>query len=270
MLPERRVWQQVNFAVDANPARAAWWLARLRIAELAERLPAQVSGGQAQRVSLARALSRGPRLVLLDEPFSALDTAVRHELREELHRLQYEAGLSTVLVTHDPEEAAMLADEILVIDNGQLLQAGPCTEVFRHPASPEIARLLRIDNVRPGVAAGGGVIEASVVDGGRGIRLDTSSNSPTGTPVLWSVHPNAVIVEPDGPYPATVVDVTNLGSLRVLTLEFDGGLELRAWSHPTEQPQRDAPCRVKIDPDRVSVWAHDARSAPVWTAGGVG
>ncbi|MBO0728251.1 MAG: ATP-binding cassette domain-containing protein [Acidimicrobiaceae bacterium] len=259
LLPERRVWQQVNFAVDANPARAAWWLARLRIAELAERLPAEVSGGQAQRVSLARALSRDPRLVLLDEPLSALDTAVRHELREELHRLQDEAGLSTVLVTHDPEEAAMLADEILVIDNGQLLQAGPCTDVFRHPASPEIARLLRIDNVRPGIAAGGGVIEVSVADGQPGIRLDTSTDTPSGTPVLWSVHPNAVIVDPAGPYRATVADVTNLGSLRVLTLEFDGGLELRAWSLLAGRPQRDEPCRVSIEPDRVSVWNQDPR-----------
>jgi len=254
LLPERKVWQQVNFPVDAIPARAAWWLRKLRIHDLAARLPTELSGGQAQRVSLARALSRDPHLVLLDEPFSALDVPVRHELREELHRLQYEAGLSTVLVTHDPEEAAMLADEILVISEGRLLQGGPCAEVFRYPASPEIARLLRVDNVRRGVAAGDGMIEVS------GTTLNTSSDFPSGTPVLWSVHPNAVAVVPDGRYGARIADVTSRGALTVLTVELDGGVDLRAWSLGTGLPEREERCRVNIDPKSVSVWSPDSPS----------
>jgi molybdate transport system permease protein len=257
LLPERSVWQQVNFAVDAIPARGLWWLAKLRISELAERMPAQLSGGQAQRVSLARALSRDPQLVLLDEPFSALDAPVRHELREELHRLQYEAGLSTVLVTHDPEEAAMLADEILVLAEGRLLQAGRCSEVFHYPASPEIARLLRIDNVFQGVAAGDGIIEVRATDGQVGLRVDTSTDLPAGTPVLWSVHPNQIVLEPNGPYRAKLSDVSSLGSMSVLTIELDGGPELRAWSLRTDHPQRDEPCRVRITSDSVRVWRPD-------------
>jgi ABC-type sulfate/molybdate transport systems ATPase subunit len=114
----------VTFGVRADPARAAWWLDTLHLNDLTDRYPEQLSGGQRQRVSLARALAGGPGVLLLDEPFSALDAPVRDELRRELRRLQREAGLSTVLVTHDPEEAAILEDEILIVANGQVLQAG--------------------------------------------------------------------------------------------------------------------------------------------------
>jgi ABC-type sulfate/molybdate transport systems ATPase subunit len=86
-------------------------------------------------------------VVLLDEPFSALDAPVRAELRRELRRLQREVNLSTVLVTHDPEEAAMLADEIMVVSDGQVLQSGSCRDVYQRPASVEIGRLLGIDNL---------------------------------------------------------------------------------------------------------------------------
>ena len=158
LFPDRTVWQQVLFATGADPALAAWWLRTLHLEDLRDRLPGQISGGQRQRVALARALAHQPRLVLLDEPFNALDAPVRDELRRELRRLQAQTGLSTVLVTHDPEEAALLADEILVIDEGRLLQAGPRAEVFNRPASPQVARLLGIPNLSPGTVAEPGAI----------------------------------------------------------------------------------------------------------------
>jgi molybdate transport system permease protein len=130
--------------VDADVGLGSWWLKTLGLDGLEDRLPHQLSGGQRQRVSLAQAFSRSPRLVLLDEPFSALDAPVREELRRELRRLQRDAGLSTVLVTHDPQEAAFLADEIVVIADGQILQSGPSREVYHRPASPTVARLLGI------------------------------------------------------------------------------------------------------------------------------
>ena len=173
MFPGRTAWQQVLFAAGADPALAAWWLRTLRLDGLEGRLPGELSGGQRQRVALARALSFRPRLVLLDEPFSALDAPVREELRRELRRLQREAGLSTVLVTHDPEEAALLADEILVVDEGRLLQAGPRAEVFARPASPQVARLLGIPNLIRATVAEPGVLAvgapgAPAADGGTG------------------------------------------------------------------------------------------------------
>src|SRR6185437_11398979 len=161
MFPGRTAWQQVLFAAGASPALAAWWLRTLRLDGLEGRLPGELSGGQRQRVGLARALSFRPRLVLLDEPFSALDAPVREELRRELRRLQRDAGLSTVIVTHDPEEAALLADEILVVDDGRLLQAGPRAEVFARPASPQVARLLGIPNLIPGTVHAPGTLDVA-------------------------------------------------------------------------------------------------------------
>ena len=108
-----------SLAEDATPERAAFWLDRLHLEGLQDHFPDEISGGQRQRVALAQALCRSPEILLLDEPFSALDTPVRRELRRELRRLQHNTGLATVLVTHDPEEAAFLADEVIVISDGQ-------------------------------------------------------------------------------------------------------------------------------------------------------
>src|SRR5699024_2324502 len=124
----------------------------------------ELSGGQRQRVAIAQALARSPRLLLLDEPFSSLDAVVRDDLRMQLRRLQHEANLSTVLVTHDPEEAALLADEILVISDGRLMQAGKTADVYRRPASPEVAQLLGIPNLVPGRMQQAGMLRAGTVD----------------------------------------------------------------------------------------------------------
>ena len=115
------------------------------------RYPEELSGGQQRRVALARALASEPRVLLLDEPFTGLDAPVRDRLRRQLRALQRETGLSTVIVTHDPEEAAMLAEEIIVLSDGRILQAGPREEVFARPRSPEVAGLLGIANTHTGV-----------------------------------------------------------------------------------------------------------------------
>jgi molybdate transport system permease protein len=142
LLPGVSVWRQVNFGVGTDPRQASRWIARLGISDLLDRTPDQLSGGQRQRVALARALAYQPDLLLLDEPFSALDRPVREELRLELRRLQQEAGVASVLVTHDCDEAALLAGDIVVIENGRALQAGTREEVFSAPASDRVARLL--------------------------------------------------------------------------------------------------------------------------------
>jgi molybdate transport system permease protein len=142
LLPGLSVWQQVNFGVGTDPQTASRWITRLGLAELVERTPTELSGGQRQRVALARALAYEPDLLLLDEPLSALDRPVREELRLELKRLQDEAGVATVLVTHDSDEAALLAGDIIVIEGGRALQAGTREQVFSAPATDRVARLL--------------------------------------------------------------------------------------------------------------------------------
>jgi molybdate transport system permease protein len=178
LLPGLSVWRQVNFGVGTDPWQASRWIARLGITELLDRTPDQLSGGQRQRVALARALAYEPDLLLLDEPLSALDRPVREELRLELQRLQQEAGVTSVLVTHDWDEAALLAGDIVVIEDGRALQAGTHEEVFAAPASDRVARLL-VRSEYPGE-----VIAARELEGATelALRLDSGAELTTRVP----------------------------------------------------------------------------------------
>ena len=262
LIPTQTVWQQVMFGVHADGPLAAWWLQTLHLEELSERYPQQLSGGQRQRVSLARALACAPEVVLLDEPFSALDAPVRDELRRELRALQRGAGLSTVLVTHDPEEAAILADEIIVVCDGHVLQAGPLVEVYRRPASPAVAKLLGIGNLCEGVVAADGAVLAGSVS------LKVATPLPHGATVFWSVAPERVQISrlSAGPatatttgavptaHPAIVTDVIDLGAIVELTLHLKGGPELRSRSSDPVVTTAGAECLVSLDPEAVIVW----------------
>ncbi len=259
LIPGRTVWQQAVFGVNTDPARAAWWLQTLHLGDLYDRYPEQLSGGQRQRVSLARALARDPRIVLLDEPFSALDAPVRSELRREVRRLQHETGLSTVLVTHDSEEAAMLADEIVVITDGRVLQAGPRATVYRRPASVEVGRLLGIDNLLAGYAGDDGALVTS--DG----PIEVVTGFPAGARVLWRALPEGIRLTPtvgDGARrpgtvelgTGTVTDVIDLGRVIELTVAVAPGLQLRARSVADLGLEAGSTCRVDVDADAVSVW----------------
>jgi molybdate transport system permease protein len=261
LMPGRTVWQQAVFGVHADPARAAWWLETLHLDGLLDRLPEQLSGGQRQRVSLARALAGDPRVVLLDEPFSALDAPVRAELRRELRRLQRDVNLSTVLVTHDPQEAAMLADEIIVVRDGQVLQSGRCRDVYQRPASAEIGRLLGIDNLFEGVARASG-IPAGLVTG-----------LPAGARLMWQVPPEALRIRlgpsPSGGNgaavdlgPGRVTDVIDLGRTVEVVVDLSSGIELRARTLDVPDLSAGSACWVETDPDAVSVWPEPAGQLP--------
>ena len=136
-------------------ARVAEMLALVRLEGFADRRPHQLSGGQQQRVALARCLAPHPRLLLLDEPLSALDRNLRIETRGELARLQRRLGTSFILVTHDQEEALTLADRIGVMQHGRLAQVGTPAEVYERPTSRFVAEFLGAANILPAVAAGG-------------------------------------------------------------------------------------------------------------------
>lgn len=127
--------------------RVAELLAMVQLSDKAGHYPAQLSGGQQQRVALARALIVEPKLCLLDEPLSNLDAALRVRMRGELKRLQRELGTTMVFVTHDQEEALILADSIAVMSEGELLQLGSAEEVFRHPANDYIASFLGLNDI---------------------------------------------------------------------------------------------------------------------------
>jgi len=247
LFPHLDVWRQLTFAPDADRALARYWLARLGLEELAHRRPAELSGGQRQRVALGRALSRAPGLLLLDEPLSALDAPVRTQLRRHLRTLQHELAATTIVVTHDPEEAALLADELLVLEHGRLVQAGPTTEVLAHPASPHVAELLGIPNIHAGVAVEGGAIETD------GVRIAVAGRIEPGRRLTWSVRPDMIDVIADGPLEATVLDVAELPTLHEATLQLAPALTLVVHD-PATRLRPGMRCRIAMAPEAVRTW----------------
>jgi spermidine/putrescine transport system ATP-binding protein len=135
-------------------SRVAEALEMVKLAEFGARLPAQLSGGQQQRVALARALAPKPRVLLLDEPLSALDLKLRKQMQGELKRLQGETGISFVLVTHDQEEALAMSDRIAVMRGGDVLQIGAPREIYDNPQSRFVADFIGESNLLPGVELG--------------------------------------------------------------------------------------------------------------------
>jgi len=136
----------------------------IRLTNHGDRYPSQLSGGQRQRVALARALAARPRVLLLDEPFGALDAKVRHELRQWLRRLHDEIHVTSVFVTHDQEEAFEVADQVVVMNNGQVEQAGTPAEVFEHPQNAFVMDFLgNVNRFRGRVEAGKAVVPGMAV-----------------------------------------------------------------------------------------------------------
>jgi molybdate transport system permease protein len=249
LFPHLTVWQQVMFGVGADPGLGAHWLARFGLGGLEHRFPGELSGGQRQRVALAQALARAPDLLLLDEPFSSLDTPVRHELRSELRRLQRETGLSTVLVTHDPQEAAALADEVVVLTDGRVLQSGATAALFARPASPDVARLIGMRNIRRGRVRGVDAVEASTLM----LAVETGDLAP-GTELWWCVPAEQVVIGPAGRYPAVVVDRADLGVTSEVVVALAPGLELEAVTPSGPGPEVGAACRVDLPPGSIRLW----------------
>ena len=169
---------------------AARWLERVGLAAWAKARPRTLSGGQAQRVALARALATGPELLLLDEPLAALDAATRLHVRAELGRHLHDYPGHTLLVTHDPLDAMVLADRLVVLEHGEVVQQGPPVEVARRPRTDYVADLVGL-NLYRGTARGTSV----ALDGGGAFTVA----APTTGPVHVVFPPTAVSLHPDHP-----------------------------------------------------------------------
>jgi molybdate transport system ATP-binding protein len=151
LFPHLTVAQNVGYGVGRaeRQGQVATILETFGLVGLDNRYPAQLSGGQQQRVALARAIVCRPRLLLLDEPLSALDGPTREQLRLELRRWLADCNAPAVIVTHDRTEAIALADTVVVLDNGRVCQSGPVNEVFTRPADLSIARIVGIETIEP-------------------------------------------------------------------------------------------------------------------------
>jgi putative spermidine/putrescine transport system ATP-binding protein len=202
-------------------SRAAELLELVGLADKGERFPHQLSGGQQQRIALARALALRPRVLLLDEPLSALDAKVRLTLREEIRRLQQELGITTLFVTHDQEEALSIADRVAVMRAGRLEQCAEPGELYGRPATAFVAEFVGTTSRIPGRLSGESV---EVL----GQRLPAEGTPPATAEVDVLVRPEAVHVTADESGDAQVIATAFLGATTRLTVRLADGTEVKA------------------------------------------
>lgn len=200
---------------------------------LEKRYPGQLSGGQQQRVALARALAREPAILLLDEPFSAVDQVTRRKLRRELARLRQNLNIPIVLVTHDLDEARMLADRMCILHDGVLLQTGTPAEVFSRPANAEVARLVDIGNLFSGevVRHDADKCVTYLKWGKYELECRFQNEFAPGTKVDWVIPPDSIILhrrdrpsrgEHENPVEGIVEQVIELGVNSSILINVSG------------------------------------------------
>jgi putative spermidine/putrescine transport system ATP-binding protein len=196
LFPHMRVWENVAYPLrvreitpNERRLRAAAMLELVGLTGLADRLPAQLSGGQQQRVALARALVFGPRALLLDEPLSALDAATRVTMRDEIRRIQRAQNIATLLITHDQDEALSLADRIVLMRDGRIVQSGSPHEIYDRPADAFVAGFIGRANLLDGHA-----IDALTVDTPIGRLATLPHGRAAGSALRLLVRPERVEV----------------------------------------------------------------------------
>ncbi|MGN6579228.1 MAG: ABC transporter ATP-binding protein/permease [Bordetella sp.] len=247
LFPHMTVARQLAFPVAADAAGARYWLDHLGLTSLTQHLPAQLSFGQRQRVALARALTQHSQLLLFDEPFSALDTPRRRLLQASLRALQRDIDAVTIVVTHDPDEAALLADEILVLEHGRTLQAGPVHELYARPASARVAELLGLPNIGEGIVRDDGAIDTQA---GLVLRPNACSYA-VGSLVMWRVAPDGIHATDQGTYIGRIENLQLRRGERYAQVRIGGVvLDTRA----DESTFDNTPVRLHIDSSSISIW----------------
>ena len=212
----------------------------VRLSGFDGRRPGQLSGGQQQRVALARAIVTKPRVLLLDEPLSALDRRLRQEMQTELRRIQRESGLTTIFVTHDQEEALTLSDRVAILDGGRIVQEGLPAEVYERPASVFAASFLGDANLFAGPVRDGGVVAAC------GLVRTADALPAAGTEAVVAVRPEKMALlapgaaaSEDNSLTATVTEVVYAGAASTVLLRGPGGAEIKVFAHNRDaEPRR--------------------------------
>jgi iron(III) transport system ATP-binding protein len=252
LFPHLTVAENVAFGLPRGAARRGWVAAalqRMGLDALADCYPHTLSGGQAQRCALLRALAPEPQVLLLDEPFSGLDVTRRAQVREQTLALLREAGVATLIVTHDPEEAMFMADRLWLMNEGVLVQGGTPAETYLHPKSPFVAALFGPLNRLDGIVRDGRV---------------ATPLGPVHAPGMAEAAAARVLVRPEGIRVATgaghgrVVTARLLGRCSHLRLAVDGAAEpLQALVPGVFLPEQGAVVSVGLDPAHAFVFAAD-------------
>lgn len=262
LFPHLDIIGNVTFGLLGRPEKIARrrgmdMLGQVGMTEHASKYPHMLSGGQQQRVALARALAPEPKLLLLDEPFSGLDTNLRGQIREETLNVLKQSGVATLMVTHDPEEAMFMADRIKILgNNGRILQSGRPHEIYYHPRHEFVAKLFGLMNSYEAVVKGGGV---EIPLG----RLPAPGRDD-GCKVEVLIRPEGIILESDrdiGP-PVEVVSTHLLGHDNIVRVRLkDGGStedvakELYVRIHHTFEPELSERITASIDPEYAFIFS---------------
>jgi len=232
LFPNLTVKKNVAYGLENRRERRAKIDARVRellelvgLPDQGDKYPAQLSGGQQQRVALARALATSPGLLLLDEPLSALDAKVRVHLRHEVRTLQRHVGVTTIMVTHDQEEALTMADRIVVMNHGVIEQVGTPLEIYREPKTAFVADFIGTMNFVKGTVEGQGTVRI----GNREFACGTDGLTP-GAEITVALRPEDIVV-PEGERPAVNCFEARIDSMEFLGSFFRAKLAAEALGH---------------------------------------
>ncbi len=228
LFPHLTVAQNIAFALNKlrpkqQKPRIEAMLALVGLSGVGERFPHQLSGGQQQRVALARAMAPDPAVVLLDEPFSNLDAALRKFMRDEVRRILQAAGATAVFVTHDQEEAMSIADRVAVLNHGRLLQVGTPGDLYRYPKVRHVATFLGEANMIAGHAKG-----ATVETALGPLQLTELTHGPVDV----MVRPEAIVLHPHTDGAAQVAERRFFGHYQLIDVRLSDGstVEARVWA----------------------------------------
>jgi iron(III) transport system ATP-binding protein len=267
LFPNLRIRDNVGYGLVAVKKSAAQidtrvneLLALVGLTDQADKYPAQLSGGQQQRVSLARALALSPGLLLLDEPLSALDARVRARLRGQIRALQQRLGITTVMVTHDQEEALTMSDRIVVMSKGRIEQIGTPDEVYQKPASPFVADFIGRMNFMPGRLLAGSKADCA----GTVLSFDRAPDCAAGDAVTLCLRPEDIVVRNTGSgantFAADVGAMEFMGNHYATMLQLPGS-RLSVSADLSMNDVRDLGIRTGVriaaalPPDRLHVFA---------------
>jgi spermidine/putrescine ABC transporter ATP-binding subunit len=272
LFPHMTVMQNVAFGLKMRrlgraeiAAKVAAALALVRLEALAGRYPAELSGGQQQRAALARALVTEPQLLLLDEPFGALDQNLREAMQVELRKLQQRLGITTILVTHDQQEALILSDLIAVMNAGRIEQLAPPIEVYDHPATRFVAGFMGAANLLTGRLVGRDATGFTLGLGAATLRLPGMPPADGADEIAIAVRPEAIGLDAAGTgstgaattgFVGRISFRTNLGSRLLYEIELADGLKLAVEEQRQDKTRIRAigePVQLRIDPHHCAV-----------------
>jgi putative spermidine/putrescine transport system ATP-binding protein len=267
LFPHLTVARNVAFGLEMRKVAKADMEPRIkravalaRLTGLEERYPRELSGGQQQRVALARALVVEPSLLLLDEPLSNLDAALREEMRFEIREIQRRVGITTVFVTHDQTEAMAISSRLAVMNHGRIVQTGTPEEIYRAPADAFVARFIGQANLLRGTVVDAGAGHASVDLGGVQVRV-ACAVGPAGARVDIVLRPEDIVISPAADAPnrirVALSEVTYLGASTRLVATLGGQAITIMSNRPRFAATQGEAIDVAWDPAHCSVIAAD-------------